>query len=195
MCLSKQKNNSNKKNINNNNKLTHISKSSTPSNKKRRTQQNLNDDYDDYIKPIFKLIFYLLFFYLVFKIINNFFIQDFSIKKIKARNEKAIDRERCMKEYEANKCDKIKIDDGPIINDICDNLRKCISDMGICNIDGIKTYINDLFENKKFFNNIIYIIVFVSCIYIVIKIFFINSWSGGGKIKKIKKKLLLKKIH
>ena len=48
-----------------------------------------------------------------------------------------------MKEFEANKCDEIKIDDGPIINDICDNLRKCISDISTSNIDGIKTYINE----------------------------------------------------
>ena len=188
MCIPSQNNNLNIRNfINENNKLTPKYRPLLSPNKKRKTQQNLNDDYDDdYSKSIFKLFFYLLFFYIVFKIINCFG-QDFAIKKIKARNEKAIDRERCMKEFEANKCDEIKIDDGPIINDICDNLRKCISDISTSNIDGIKTYINDLLENKKFFHNIIYIIMFVSFIYLVIKILFINSLSNNNKNGFIKK--------
>ena len=44
--------------------------------------------------------------------------------KIKSDNE--IERDKCMKEYEANGCYNVTIDDGPQLNEFCTNKMKCI---------------------------------------------------------------------
>ena len=58
-------------------------------------------------------------------------ILDLYLKYPKAKNDKKIDSERCWNTYYANECHKILIDDGPILNDICDENKKCMEDKSI----------------------------------------------------------------
>ena len=69
-----------------------------------------------------------------------------------------------------NKCDEIKIDDGPIINDFCDEKRKCFQDSMIYFNYIIKQYIKDFFgiKDDKIFN----ICFILSIIFIFIIIYF-----------------------
>ena len=69
------------------------------------------------------------------------------IKRIKVKQEKIIDSDRCIREYMENKCNEIKIDDGPIINDFCDEKRKCIK----------KASILEAFYYIKYFSIFLYI--------------------------------------
>ena len=90
----------------------------------------------------------------IIPIISIIIFFELFIKRIKVKQEKNIDRDRCFREYMENRCSEIKIDDGPIINDFCDEKRKCIKDNTICLIDVIKQYIKDFFSIKsnKIFN-------------------------------------------
>ena len=77
-------------------------------------------------------------------------ILDLYLKYPKAKNDKKIDSERCWNTYYANECHKISIDDGPLLNDICDENKKCMEDKSIGIIQLIVYYIKDIFGIKTF---------------------------------------------
>ena len=126
----------------------------------------------------------------IIPIISVVIFLELFIKRIKVKQEKIIDSDRCIREYMENKCNEIKIDDGPIINDFCDEKRKCIKDNTICLIDVIKQYIKDFFSIKsnKIFN--ICLILVLSIIIILYNmdkiILFIQNINPKYSNKKIR---------
>ena len=88
-----------------------------------------------------------------------------------------------------NKCDEIKINDGPIINDFCDEKRKCLQDNIICFIDIIKQYIKDFLwiKSNKIFN-----ICFILSIIIIYFLYNIDKFLLIFNQKKIQNNLIKK---
>ena len=78
---------------------------------------NINNNTD-----LFKRIFCILFCFLI-----AFLVYDFIIIYRNVKNDNNIEKNRCMEEFKENNCSKIKISDGPIINEYCKEKLKCIS--------------------------------------------------------------------
>ena len=77
-----------------------------------------------------------------------------------------------MEEYLANKCDKMKIKDGPIVNDYCTEKLKCISDHTVYFHVVLIKYIRSIFSNIMKGNSFISILFFSVTIIFIIKILF-----------------------
>ena len=62
----------------------------------------------------------IIFISIIFLLVFDFYSMYRQVKR-----DNKIDRDKCIEEYLANKCDEIKIDDGPLINEFCYEKRKC----------------------------------------------------------------------
>ena len=132
------------------------------------------------IKYFIKVIIILL--------ISLITVYEIVITIIKVIKEKNIDRNRCIREYMENECDKIKIDDGPIINDFCDEKMKCLQDNIISIIDVIKKFIKGCFSIKK---NWILNICFILFIFFIIFLYYKNKYlyfQSKDNLNQIKQK-------
>ena len=115
-------------------------------------KSNSNSDFW-IIKRIILIIIIALIMLLVF---------DFFSMYTKVKRDNKIERERCFKEYEENECDKIKIDDGPILNDACVEREKCIKDYEVYFHEVLIRYIKNVvfhfFKDYSYVNTIIILI-------------------------------------
>ena len=82
---------------------------------KNNSNYNNNKNFST-IKSIILIIFISIIFLLVF---------DFYSMYRQVKRDNKIDRDKCFEEYLANNCDKMKINDGPLINEFCFEKRKC----------------------------------------------------------------------
>ena len=80
---------------------------------------------------------------------------------IKIKNENNLKRNLCIKEFNSNNCNKVSIEDGPIINDYCLEKKKCIETYQTffheILINYIKSIIKHSFQNISLLNSIIFI--------------------------------------
>ena len=88
------------------------------------------------------------------------------------KNDNNIERNRCIEEYKANKCDKMTVNDGPIVNDFCTEKLKCIQDHTVYFHVVLIKYIRSIISNSLKGNSLINISLFSITILIIIKILF-----------------------
>ena len=100
----------------NNKNQNYISNNNNYNNNKIYEKNNSNNNDLNLIKSIFLIIFISIIILLV--------VDFFSMYRQVKRDNK-IDRDKCIEEYLANNCDKMKINDGPLINEFCFEKRKC----------------------------------------------------------------------
>ena len=90
-----------------------------------------------------------------------FLFIDFFKMYIKIKNENNLKRNLCIKEFNSNNCNKVSIEDGPIINDYCLEKKKCIETYQTffheILINYIKSIIKHSFNNISLLNSIIFI--------------------------------------
>jgi len=136
--------------------------------------QNNNNCYNDNnynnnnlnLDIISKILFILFCIFMIF-LIYDFFIIYKNVKK-----DNNIERNRCMEEYKANKCDTMKVDDGPIVNEFCMEKLKCISEHTVYFHVVFIKYIRSFFYNAFKGNSIINISLCSIVIISIAKILF-----------------------
>ena len=140
-----------KKNMNNNSYLTNgkYNNNQTP-------EMNL-------IKKIILILFIVLIILLVIDFIKIY-------KKIE--KDYKLERERCQKEYNENKCNEININDGPQINNICIEIKKCINDNYIYFHEVLIKYIRNILSSSFKGYSIYNVILFIFTILIISRFFF-----------------------
>lgn len=124
---------------------------------------NNNDSNMDIIKNVIFILFCFFIAFIIYDFINLYN----NVKK-----DNFIERNRCMEEYLASKCDKMKIKDGPIANDYCIEKLKCISDHTVYFHVVLIKYIRSIFSNIMKGNSFISILFFSVTIIFIIKILF-----------------------
>ena len=90
-------------------------------------------------------------------------------RKVKRDND--IERNQCLEEFKANKCEQINIDDGPHINEFCKEKKKCILDNEVCFHEVLIRYAkNVIFLSIKEYNvvNIILVLITILIIFRII---------------------------
>jgi hypothetical protein len=97
-----------------------------------------------------------------------FLIYDFVIIYKNVKKDNNIERYRCMEEYKSNKCDTMKIDDGPIVNEFCMEKLKCISEhtvyFHVVLIKYIKSFFYNAFKENNYINVSLFSIVIISLV-------------------------------
>ena len=88
-------------------------------------------------------------------------------KRVKKENE--IERENCLKEYNANNCKNTSIDDGPIRNNFCLEKSKCISQHTVYFHIVLIHYIRSIFQNSFKNISLINVILFIISMVFIIK--------------------------
>ena len=83
--------------------------------------------------------------------------------------EKSIEKEKCLHQYNANKCDIITIDDGPMLYDACTKAKKCIKANTVFFHVIITKYIKDILTTSFSNVGIIYILLCVITMFFVLK--------------------------
>lgn len=105
---------------------------------------------------IFKIVYLTIFLMFILFIFIDFFKM-----YIKIKNENNLKRNLCIKEFNSNNCNKVSIEDGPIINDYCLEKKKCIETYQTffheILINYIKSIIKHSFNNISLLNSIIFI--------------------------------------
>jgi len=80
---------------------------------------------------------------------------------IKIKSDNNLKRNQCIKEYDSNNCNKVTIEDGPIINEYCLERKKCIETYQTffheILINYIKSIIKYSFQNISLLNSIIFV--------------------------------------
>ena len=153
--------NNNNKNINYNNYFSNQFK-----NNNRCHCQNYNKKYNSNLDLIAKVCFILFCFLIIFLIYD--FVSIY--KNVKKDNN--IERNRCIEEYKANKCDKMTINEGPIVNDYCTEKLKCIHDHTVYFHIVLIKYIRSIISNSVKGNSLINISLFFIAIIVIIKILY-----------------------
>ena len=153
--------NNNNKNINYNNYF-----SNQYNNNNNCHYQNNNNIYNSNLDLIAKVCFILFCFLIIFLIYD--FVSIY--KNVKKDNN--IERNRCIEEYKANKCDKMTINDGPIVNDYCTEKLKCIHDHTVYFHIVLIKYIRSIISNSVKGNSLINISLFFIAIIVIIKILY-----------------------
>ena len=125
-------------------------------------KNNINPEMN-IIKQIIIFLFLVIILLLVIDFIKIY-------NKIKYENK--LERERCEKEYYANNCNKMEIDEGPAINDICMEKMKCINDHNIYFHEVLIKYIKNIMFSSFKGCNIYNMILFIITILIIFRIFF-----------------------
>lgn len=148
--------------INDNNKRKYNNNFLNPNNCYYDNNYNNNNLNIDIIS---KILFILFCFFMVF------LIYDFVIIYKNVRKDNNIERNRCMEEYKANKCEMMKVDDGPIVNEFCMEKLKCISEHTVYFHVVLIKYIKSFFYNA-FKGNIINVSLFSIVIISIVKILF-----------------------
>ena len=115
-------------------------------------KSNSNSDFW-IIKRIILIIIIALIMLLVF---------DFYTMYGKVKRDNKIERDKCIREYEENECYKMKIDDGPFINNACVEKEKCIKDYEVYFHEVLIRYIKNVvfhfFKDYSYVNTIIILI-------------------------------------
>ena len=105
---------------------------------------------------IFKIVYVTIFLMFILFIFIDFFKM-----YIKIKNENNLKRNLCIKEFNSNNCNKVSIEDGPIINEYCLEKKKCIETYQTffheILINYIKSIIKHSFNNISLLNSIIFI--------------------------------------
>ena len=130
--------------------------------------QNNNKNYTN--NPNIDLIAKICF--ILFCFLIAFLIYDFVSIYKNVKNDNNIERNRCIEEYKANKCDKMTVNDGPIVNDFCTEKLKCIQDHTVYFHVVLIKYIRSIISNSLKGNSLINISLFSITILIIIKILF-----------------------
>lgn len=127
---------------------------------------NNNNNNNLNLDIISKILFILFCFFMVF------LIYDFVIIYKNVKKDNNIERNRCMEEYKANKCDIMNVDDGPIVNEFCMEKLKCISEHTVYFHIVLIKYIKSFFYNAFKGNSIINVSLFSIVIIFIVKILF-----------------------
>ena len=115
----------------------------------------------DLIRKVFFILFCFLITFLIYDFISIY-------KDVKKDNN--IERNRCLEEYKENKCDKMTINDGPIVNDYCTEKLKCIHDHTVYFHVVLIKYIRSIISNSIRGSNLINISLFTITVLIIVKI-------------------------
>ena len=124
---------------------------------------NENSPNNDLFRKVLFILFSLLIVFLIYDFISIY-------KDVKKDNN--IERNRCIEEFKANKCDKIKINDGPIVNDFCTEKLKCIHEHTVYFHVVFIKYITSIISNSLRGNNLINISLFIITLLIIIRILY-----------------------
>jgi len=89
---------------------------------------------------------------------------------IKIRKENNIKRNQCIEEFKYNNCNKITIEDGPILNEFCLEKKQCIEQHQTFFHEILINYIKSVFVHS--FNNISFLntVIFVFGMIFVLKL-------------------------
>ena len=101
-----------------------------------------------------------------------FLVYDFYSIYKNVKKDNGIERERCIKEYNENKCDKMTSDDGPIVNDFCTDKLKCINDHTVYFHIVLIKYIRSVISNCLRGNSLINVSLFSITLLIIFKILY-----------------------
>ena len=101
-----------------------------------------------------------------------FVAYDFVIIYKNVKKDNDIERERCIKEYNENKCDKMTSDDGPIVNDFCTEKLKCINDHTVYFHIVLIKYIRSVISNCLRGNSLINVSLFSITLLIIFRILY-----------------------
>ena len=88
------------------------------------------------------------------------------------KNEYKLEREKCQKEFDANNCNKVTIDDGDWLNDFCIDKMKCINNHFIYFHEVLIKYIKNILFTSFKGCSIYNIILVIFTILIIFRIFF-----------------------
>ena len=116
---------------------------------------------------LFKRIFYILFCLLI-----AFLVYDFVIIYRNVKKDNNIEKNRCMEEYKGNNCSKMTINDGPIINEYCEEKLKCISTHTVYFHVVLIKYIRSVISNCVKGYNLINLSLFSITLLIIYKILY-----------------------
>ena len=124
---------------------------------------NINNNNTDLFKRIFCILFCLLIAFLVY---------DFVIIYRNVKKDNNIEKNRCMEEYKGNNCSKMTINDGPIINEYCEEKLKCISTHTVYFHVVLIKYIRSVISNCVKGYNLINLSLFSITLLIIYKILY-----------------------
>lgn len=122
------------------------------------------DCYSNDTSTILKKLFFS-----ILLISTLFFLIDFFNMYGKIKSDNEIERDKCMKEYEANGCYNVTIDDGPQLNEFCTNKMKCIESHTIFLHIIVIKIIKNIFEHTFGNVGIVHIILFIVSMVFVVK--------------------------
>lgn len=110
--------------------------------------------------------------FIIFCFLAVFVIYDFVIIYKNVKKDNNIERNRCIEEYKASKCDKVIVSDGPIANDFCTEKLKCIHEHTVYFHVILIKYLRSIISNIFRGNNLINISFLSITIAVIIKILY-----------------------